>query len=137
MKTTKRTLPHLIGWLLGVMALASLCPTKAGEALRQQTAVLGKWQDTGSTETIEFFKNGTVTYVYKGRDINGTYEVVGMERGVEQDKNQFVGFGEIRVQFNTLGAPALVGKVSGSGDELVLTPTPANGALPAKFKKAK
>jgi hypothetical protein len=137
MKTTKRTLPHLIGWLLGVMVLGSLCPTKAGEALRQQTAVLGKWQDTGSTETIEFFKDGTVAYVYKGRNISGTYEVVGMERGVEQDQNQFVGFGEIRLQFNTLGALALLGKVSDSGDELVLTPTPLNGALPAKFKKAK
>jgi hypothetical protein len=125
MKTTKGILLQLIGWLslLGIVASLSLSSASAGEALRQQQAVIGKWKEIQSTETIEFFKNGTVSYVLKGGSLNGTYEVVGMIGGVEQSADQFVGFGEIRVDFHGLGPLALpiTGKVSSSGDELVLT----------------
>src|SRR6266404_6191933 len=137
MESTKGTLQQSIGWLglLCIVSLLSPCATNGGEALRQQKAVLGKWEEIRGTETIEFFQNGTATYAYGGRSIKGTYEIVGMIGGVEQSKDEFVGFGEIRVQFNTLGAPALIGKVSSSGDELVLTP--ANAAVVGRFKKSK
>jgi hypothetical protein len=138
MKRTKGTLQQLIGWLglLCIVVLLSPCSTKAGEALRQQKAVLGKWQDIGSTETIEFFKNGTVIYVLAGGRLEGTYEVVGMSGDVEERADQLVGFGEIRVDFHGIGPLALpaIGKVSSSGDELVLTLS--NGRA-GKFKKVK
>jgi len=138
MKRTKGALPLLIGWL-GLLCfglLLSACSAKAGEALRQQKAVLGKWQEIGGTETIEFFKNGTVIYVLKEGRLNGTYEVVGMIGDVEQSADQLVGFGEIRVDFHGIGPLALpaIGKVSSSGDELVLTLS--NGRA-GKFKKVK
>jgi len=137
MKSTKGTLQQWIGGLglLCLVVFLSPCSAQAGEALRQHKAVVGKWKEIGGTETIEFFKNGTVTYVYAGRSMHGTYEIVGMIGEVEQSKDQYVGFGEIRMEFNALGAPALIGKVSSAGDELVLTPTPANGAPVGKFKK--
>jgi hypothetical protein len=136
MKRTKGALPLSIGWLglLYIVVLLSACSAKAGEALRQQKAVLGKWQEIGGTETIEFFKNGTVIYVLKEGRLNGTYEVVGMIGDVEQSADQLVGFGEIRVDFHGIGPLALpaIGKVSSSGDELVLTLS--NGRA-GKFKK--
>jgi hypothetical protein len=138
MKRTSGTLQQLISWLalLCIIALLSPYSTKAGEALRQQKAVLGKWQDVGSSETIEFFKDGTVSYVLAGGRLEGTYEIVGMAGDVEQS-DQMVGFGEIRVVFNGgIGPLALpvIGKVSSSGDELVLTMS--NGRA-GKFKKMK
>ena len=138
MKRTKRALPLLIGWLglLCIVVLLSACSAKAGEALRQQKAVLGKWQEIGGTETIEFFKNGTVIYVLKEGRLNGTYEVVGVIGDVEQSADQLVGFGEIRVDFHGIGPLALpaIGKVSSSGDELVLT---LSSGRAGKFKKVK
>ena len=138
MKRAKGTLPQLIGWLGLLCVVASLtpCSAKAGEALRQQKAVLGKWKEIDSAETIEFFKNGTVSYVLKGGTLEGTYEIVGLTGNVEGSADQLVGFGEIRVDFHGMGPLALpaIGKVSNSGDELVLTLS--NGRA-GKFKKVK
>lgn len=138
MKRTKGILRQLIGWLglLCIAVLLSPCFAKAGEALRQQKAVLGKWQEIGSTETIEFFKNGTVSYALAGGKLQGTYEIVGMIGDVEQNADELVGFGEIMVDFHGIGPLALpaTGKVSSSGDELVLTMS--NGRA-GKFKKVK
>jgi hypothetical protein len=138
MKRTKRILPQFIGSLglvcIGVLLLPS--SAKAGEALRQQQAVLGKWQEIGSTETIEFFKNGTVTYVLEGGRLEGTYEIIGMKGDVEQNADELVGYGEIKVDFHGIGPLALpaTGKVSSSGAELLLTMS--NGRA-GKFKKLK
>jgi hypothetical protein len=138
MKKTKGTLQQWIGWLglLNVVVLLLPLSAKAGEALRQQQAILGKWQEIGSAETIEFFKNGTVTYALAGGRLKGTYEIVGMNGDVEQSADQLVGFGEIRVDFHGIGPLALpaIGKVSSSGDELVLTLS--NGRA-GKFNKVK
>ena len=138
MKRTKGTLQQMIGWLSLLCSVVLLSPSsaRAGEALRQQKAVLGKWKEIESSETIEFFKNGTVSYVLKGGSLEGTYEVVGMIGGVEQSADQLVGFGEIRVDFHGIGPLALpaIGKVSSSGDELVLTLS--NGRA-GNFKKVK
>ena len=138
MKRSKGTLPQLIGWLglLCIAVLLSPSSAKAGEALRQQKAVLGKWQEIEGTETIEFFKNGTVTYALAGGRLEGTYEIVGMNGDVEESADQLVGFGEIRVDFHGIGPLALpaIGKVSSSGDELALTMS--NGRA-GKFKKGK
>ena len=128
----------MIGWLSLLCSVVLLSPSsaRAGEALRQQKAVLGKWKEIESSETIEFFKNGTVSYVLKGGSLEGTYEVVGMIGGVEQSADQLVGFGEIRVDFHGIGPLALpaIGKVSSSGDELILTLS--NGRA-GNFKKVK
>jgi hypothetical protein len=138
MKRNNATLPQLICWLglLCIVASLSPCSAKAGEALRQQKAVLGKWKEIESAETIEFFKNGTVSYVLKGGTLEGTYEIVGLTGDVEESADQLVGFGEIRVDFHGLGPLALpaIGKVSDSGDELVLTLS--NGRA-GKFRKVK
>ena len=138
MKRTKGTLQQMIGWLSLLCSVVLLSPSsaRAGEALRQQKAVLGKWKEIESSETIEFFKNGTVSYVLKGGSLEGTYEVVGMIGDVEQSADQLVGFGEIRVDFHGIGPLALpaIGKVSSSGDELVLTLS--NGRA-GNFKKVK
>src|ERR1700730_6342960 len=138
MKRTKGTLQQMIGWLSLLCSVVLLSPSsaRAGEALRQQKAVLGKWKEIESSETIEFFKNGTVSYVLKGGSLQGTYEVVGMIGDVEQSADQLVGFGEIRVDFHGIGPLALpaIGKVSNSGDELVLTLS--NGRA-GNFKKVK
>jgi hypothetical protein len=128
----------MIGWLGLLCSVVLLSPSsaKAGEALRQQKAVLGKWKEIESSETIEFFKNGTVSYMLKGGSLEGTYEVVGMIGDVEQSADELVGFGEIRVDFHGIGPLALpaIGKVSSSGDELVLTLS--NGRA-GNFKKVK
>ena len=120
MKRTKGILQQLIGWpgLLCIAVLLSPCSAKTGEALRQQKAVLGKWQEIESTETIEFFNNGTVSYALAGGKLQGTYEIVGMNGDVEQNADELVGFGEIRVDFHGIGPLALpaIGKVSSSGD---------------------
>lgn len=138
MKRTKGILQQLIGWpgLLCIVVSLSLSSAKAGEALRQRQAVLGKWKEIESAETIEFFKNGTVSYELAVGKLQGTYEIVGMIGDVEQNADQLVGFGEIRVDFHGIGPLALpaIGKVSSSGDELVLTLS--NGRA-GKFKKVK
>ena len=138
MKRSKGTLQPLIGWLglLCLVVLLSPCSVTAGEALRQKQAVLGKWKDIGSAETIEFFKNGTVSYALAQGRLEGTYEIVGINGDVEQGAHQLVGFGEIKVDFHGIGPLALpaTGKVSSSGDELVLTLS--NGRA-GKFKKVK
>ena len=73
--------------LLCIVVLLSPGSATAGEALRQKQAVLGKWKDIGSAETIEFFKNGTVSYVLAEGRLEGTYEIVGMNGDVERRRS--------------------------------------------------
>lgn len=74
-----------------------------------KNAILGKWEETDGTETIEFFRDGTVNIVDKGRLIAGGY------RFIDDDR--------LRLDLGGLGALAgsMILKVSVSGNELILT----------------
>lgn len=53
-------------FLLAVMVVACTASPK----------IVGKWQDTQSTDTIEFLKNGNIVYTSNGVTEAGTYEIV-------------------------------------------------------------
>jgi len=81
---------------------------------KPQDAIIGKWLLIGGDETIEFFKDGTVSIV-KGKDaMAGNYKFIDKDR-LRLDLG---GFGAI-------AGPAVI-RVSISGDELTLT-DPAGG----------
>jgi len=47
---------------------------------KKEAAINGKWQEVGGTETVEFFKDGTVTFVESGMTMSGNYKFVDDER---------------------------------------------------------
>lgn len=75
----------------------------------QENAILGKWQHTGSNETLEFFKNGTVSAFEDGKSMGGSYK--------------FIEEGRIQLEIGGIGVLAgpIVAKISITGDEMDLT----------------
>ena len=74
-----------------------------------KSAVVGKWEEIGGTETIEFFKEGTITVVQGKLVVSGNYEFV-------DDK-------KIRIEFGGLyglDGPQVC-EISVSKDKLTLT----------------
>ena len=113
MKSTKRSLKQLIACfsIVCIVALFSSCSSK--------NEIVGKWKNTGSTETWEFFKDGTATWVGQGgRSMVGSYKFVDDDR----------------VKLEMPGEEPQICKASFSGGELSLT-TP-DGAVRkyARFK---
>lgn len=74
-----------------------------------EAAIIGKWDEIDGTETIEFFKDGTITVDDKGMSFGGDYKFIDNDR--------------IRIELGGLGALAgpMIVKVSISKDELSLT----------------
>lgn len=69
-----------------------------------ENIIIGKWQEIEGTETIEFYKDGTISIV-GDISVNGDYK--------------FIDDNTMRVDFGSLGS--LVLKTSVSNDELILT----------------
>lgn len=77
---------------------------------KPEDKVLGKWKAKDSKETMEFFKDGTVSAVSNGLSLGGSYKFL--------DKDQ------IKMEFGGIGALAgpIVMKVDfASNDEVTLT----------------
>ena len=76
---------------------------------KPENAILGKWKEIDKTETIEFFKDGTVSVVDKGMSMGGNYK--------------FIDDDHLRLELGGLGALAgpMVFTVSVSKNELTLT----------------
>jgi len=80
-----------------------------------KSSILGKWQEfgakTGDNETLEFFKDGTVSLVSKRMTLAGKYSFVDDDR--------------IKLELGGIGALAgpVIMRVSISGGELRLTDT--------------
>lgn len=76
---------------------------------KPEAVIIGKWDEIDGTETIEFFKDGTVTIVDKGISLSGNYK--------------FIDDDHIRIDLGGIGALAgpMISKVSISKDELSLT----------------
>lgn len=74
-----------------------------------QKNIVGKWQDVQGTESMEFFKDGTVTAKAGGMSLGGKYSFVDDER--------------IKIELGGMGALAgpTIAKVAISGNELTLT----------------
>ena len=73
---------------------------------KPENPIVGKWREIGGTETIEFFKDGTVIVFSKGMTMGGSYKFVAKDR--------------IKLELGGLGilAGPIVAKVSINGDEL-------------------
>ena len=73
---------------------------------KSENPIVGKWREIGGTETIEFFKDGTVIVFSKGMTMGGSYKFVAKDR--------------IKLELGGLGilAGPIVAKVSINGDEL-------------------
>ncbi len=54
----------IIGLLVLSIVMLSVCIQK------KEAAINGKWQEVGGTETVEFFKGGTVTFVENGMKVS-------------------------------------------------------------------
>jgi len=91
--------------VLGMLVLVVL----SGCGKSTEKAIIGKWKEVDSTETIEFFKDGTVTVIDKGMSMSGNYKFVGKNR--------------IKMELGGLGAlmGPIVSKISISGNELSMT----------------
>src|SRR5437899_2199112 len=59
------TSKYIVLLMLAVVAVFVSCSTKS--------SIVGKWQEIGGTETLEFFKDGTLSVVNKGTAITGKY----------------------------------------------------------------
>lgn len=106
----------LLNWIVVVLTLSLLVSCSS------ESAIVGKWSEIGGTETIEFFKDGTVSVVDNGITMGGSYKFV------EKDR--------IKLELSGLGALAgpIVAKVSIKGDELTFTMP--DGEV-SKYKRAK
>jgi len=72
----------------------------------KEKTIVGKWKEVGGTQTIEFFKDGTVTVVDKGESpLNGDYKFI--------DKN--------RIRMNLALFGPITVEISPSLDEITLT----------------
>jgi hypothetical protein len=109
---------RLLNWLAVVLTLSILVSCSS----KPENAIVGKWSEIGGTETMEFFKDGTVSVVDKGMTMEGSYKFV------EKDS--------IKLELGGLGALVgpIVAKVSIKGDELIFT-LPDGDVL--KYKRAK
>jgi hypothetical protein len=87
--------------LFGVLHLSS-CSSS-------ERAILGKWQEIGGTETMEFFKDGTISVTDFGMSMAGKYSFIETNR--------------MKIELGGIGAVAgpMIVKVEISGKELVLT----------------
>lgn len=94
--------PFLIGLIVLSVIFLSGCIQKP------EDAVIGKWKEVSGTETIEFFKDGTITIVDKGMSMSGNYKFIDNEH--------------IRMDLGGLGAlmGPIISKVSFTNDELVM-----------------
>jgi|GEM_PF-814407 len=120
MEGTERHLGQLMCWL----AIACIMASLASCSSKPEDAIVGKWSEIDGTETLEFFKDGTVSVVDKGTTRTGDY------RFIEKDR--------MRLQLGGLGILAgpidVVAKVSISKDELTLT---LAGGDVGKYRKVK
>lgn len=87
-----------------------------------ENAIIGKWSEIGGTETLEFFKDGTVVVVEFGMSMVGSYKFI--------DKDQ------IKLELGGLGVLVgpMVAKISIKGDEMTLN-VPTVGLT--KYKRVK
>jgi hypothetical protein len=118
MKRTKGGLKQLIGWcsIACIVFLLSSCSSKP------ENEIVGKWKEIGGTETLEFFKDGTISVIDKRMSLGGSYKFVGKDR--------------IKFELGGLGALTgpIVEKVSFSGRELILTMPDGKVSKYSKFK---
>ncbi len=92
--------------ILGIISLVGL----PGCGKSENASIVGKWKEVGDTQTIEFFKDGTVTIIDEGEPpITGDYKFI--------DKNH------VRMDFKGLGEllGAVVIEFSDSGEEFSVT----------------
>lgn len=103
MKKTEGILKQVIVGVVCMVALASSCSSKP------ENEILGKWKEIRGTETMEFFKDGTISVVNRGMSMGGSYKFVDKDR--------------IKLELGGLGALAgpIVAKVSFSSGELTFT----------------
>lgn len=117
MKRIDRTMKRLMYWLavLSFLACLSSCSSKP------ENAIAGKWQDINGTDTMEFFKNGTVRAIDKQSSLAGNFKFIDKDR--------------IKIELEGVGASAgsLTAKVAISNGVLTLT-MPDGKDL--KYKKA-
>ena len=100
----------LVILLIVAATLLPSCAPPAPSAPPLQNALVGKWrQEDGNRETLEFFKDGTVTAVK--RDSDGTVELVGTYAAVADD----------RVKFEYKGRDPFLATTAITGDKLKLT----------------
>jgi hypothetical protein len=86
-----------------IVALALLVSCSA------KSSIVGKWQEIGGDETLEFFKDGTISAVSKGMTLGGKYSFV-------EDNRMKLELGGI----GALAGPMII-TVSISGGEMSLT----------------
>lgn len=81
----------------------------AGCGKNPKESIVGKWKESDGTETIEFFKDGTVVLIKDGMSIAGNYTFL--------DDNR------IKMELGGLGAliGPVVSEISFPGSELVMT----------------
>lgn len=87
-------------------------------ALKTNWDLVGKWQQEGGTETLEFTRNGMINLVHDGVSLTCTYK--------------FTDPKHMQIQVGSLGS--ILKKVSVSGG--VLTMTDASGVV-TKYTKVK
>jgi len=75
----------------------------------KEESIVGKWQEVGGNQSMEFFKDGTVIAIEEGLSLTGKYEFI----NDNQFKMEFKDFGEL------LGT--IIAQMSDSGDEFSLT----------------
>jgi hypothetical protein len=99
-----------------IVTLLSSCSSKP------ENKIVGKWKEIGGTETMEFFKDGTVSVVDNKISLKGSYQFIDEKR--------------IKFKLGGLGplAGPIVEKVSFSGGELVLTMPDGKVSKYSKFK---
>jgi hypothetical protein len=109
MKSMARTLVVLVSALLFVS-----CSLKS--------SIVGKWQEIGGSETIEFFKDGTISLTSHGISLNGKYTFI------EDDR--------IKVEFGGLGSIAgpILYRASISSGELTLNDSKGKTSKFARVK---
>jgi uncharacterized protein (DUF2147 family) len=76
---------------------------------KPENPIVGKWKNIDGTETMEFFKDGTVSLVGKEMSLGGTYKFVDTNR--------------MKLEYGDLGAwmGPIITTISISGNELTLT----------------
>ena len=62
--------------LIGAVCVACLIPgcSQQPQEAKTQDAVVGKWQVVVGEDTVEFTKDGNVTFVVSGRPVSGKYK---------------------------------------------------------------
>jgi hypothetical protein len=96
--------------LHAILSAADLPSSPGGRGeVKPEEALLGKWQNIGHKETVEFFKDGTVNFLSDGSPMEGDYKIV-------DDTHMRLHLGG----FGGLAGP-MVWKFAVSGDQLTLT----------------